>query len=54
MVFRELNLKDAVLDEAKDITTQNINGVLLIGKEKVSLEGLDIKDHVDLIMEMSK
>lgn len=54
MVFRELNLKDTILAEAKDIATQDINGVLLIGKEKFSLEGLDIKDHVDLIMEMSK
>jgi DNA-binding MarR family transcriptional regulator len=54
MVFRELNLKDALLSEAKDIVTQDIDGVLLIGKEKVSLEGANIKDHVDLIMEMSK
>lgn len=54
IVFRELNLKDAVLTETKDIRQEEINGVLLIGKEKVSLEGVKVKDRVDLIMEMSK
>jgi DNA-binding MarR family transcriptional regulator len=54
MVFQELKLKDAVLTETKDITDKDINGVLLIGKEKISLEGLNGKSHVDLIMEMSK
>ena len=53
-VFQELKFQDAILIEAKDIEHEKINGVLLIGKEKVSLEGLGIKDHVDLIMEMSK
>ena len=54
LVFQELNLKDAVLTEAKDITTHEMDGVLLIGKEKVSVDGLNVKNHVDLIMEMSK
>lgn len=54
MVFRELNLRDAVFAEVKDIATQHIDGVLLTGKEKVVLDGLDIREHVDLIMEMSK
>ncbi|MBP6343257.1 MAG: winged helix-turn-helix transcriptional regulator [Candidatus Omnitrophica bacterium] len=54
MVFNEQGFKDAVLSETNEIGVQNIDGVLLIGKEKVSIEGLNIKNHVDLIMEMSK
>lgn len=54
IVFRELDLKDAVLTETKDVRQEEIKGVLLIGKEKVSLEGIKVKDRVDLIKEMSK
>ena len=54
IVFHELKLQDAFLTEAKDLVNEEINGVLLIGKEKVSIDGLKIKNHVDLIMEMSR
>lgn len=54
IVFNELSLPDAVLTELKDIANKEIDGILLVGKEKVSLENITAKAHVDLIMEMSK
>lgn len=54
IVFKELNLDEAILIELKNIPGKEINGVLLVGKEKVSLTDLVVKDRVDLIVEMSK
>ncbi|MBL8012810.1 MAG: winged helix-turn-helix transcriptional regulator [Candidatus Omnitrophica bacterium] len=54
IVFKELNLNDTVLVELKNIPGKEVNGILLIGKEKVSLAEISAKEHVDLIIEMSK
>ena len=54
IVFNELKLEGAQLIEAKDIASEAMNGVLLIGKEKIPTGDLKTKNHVDLIVEMSK
>jgi DNA-binding MarR family transcriptional regulator len=52
--FLELSLKDATMVVLKDLPAQDVEGILLVGKEKVSLNGLNKNSRVDLLIELSK
>jgi len=52
--FLELSLPDARMVVLKDLPVADVDGVLLIGKEKLSINGLNKKSRVDLLLELSK
>jgi hypothetical protein len=52
--FLELRLADAKMVILKELPAQDVDGILLVGKEKVALNGLNKNSRVDLLLELSK
>jgi DNA-binding MarR family transcriptional regulator len=52
--FQELNLADARIVILNELPMHDVDGVLMVGKEKVILNGLNKNSRVDLLLELSK
>jgi DNA-binding MarR family transcriptional regulator len=52
--FLELSLTDAKMTVLKELPPSDVEGMLLIGKEKITLDGLNKNSRVDLLVELSK
>ncbi len=52
--FQEMNLGDARIVILSELPHEDVDGLLMVGKEKVSLNGLNKNSRVDLLLELSK
>ncbi len=52
--FQELNLADAKIVVLSELPQHNVDGVLMVGKEQVPLNGLNKDSRVDLLLELSQ
>ncbi|MFA5087935.1 MAG: NTP transferase domain-containing protein [Candidatus Omnitrophota bacterium] len=54
IVFAELKLDGAVLTPLKEFPDEELNGILLIGKESLPPDRKNLQNRVDLIMDLSR